>query len=181
MNKAELGRLTEQHLLLFGTIIQWFAKYELLMQDMMATAAGLDSANIMLLTRGLDFTGKRQALLDLLRHKVIPVDDLNRICEYLMVPNTLTPLRNDIAHSVWTSAPDSRSIQPAWILQLPPGVRPLREALFDANPDKFLENAQDKITYTLDELDEIVGRLAGNYRSFSDYVTTVGLITARPD
>jgi hypothetical protein len=53
---------------------------------------------------------------------------------------------------------------------LAPTVGPLREALLDINPDKFLEDAQDKITYTLDELNEIVGRLTANYRSFSDYV-----------
>jgi hypothetical protein len=65
--------LTEQHLLLFGAIIQWFARHELLMQDIMATVAGSDTAAIMLLTRGLDFEGKRQALLDLLRHRAVPL------------------------------------------------------------------------------------------------------------
>jgi hypothetical protein len=55
MKKAMREDLTERHLLLFGTIIQWFARYELLMQEIMATVAESDTACIMLLTRGLDF------------------------------------------------------------------------------------------------------------------------------
>ena len=101
MKKADLGCLTERHLLLFGTVIQWFARYEWLMQEVMATAAGSDSGSVMLLTRGLDFSGKRQALFDLLCHRTVPLDRYDRINGYLMVPHTLTPLRDDVAHSAW--------------------------------------------------------------------------------
>ena len=57
MKKADLDCLTERHLLLFGTVIQWFARYEWLMQEVMATVAESDAGSIMLLTRGLDFSG----------------------------------------------------------------------------------------------------------------------------
>ena len=120
MEKADLGCLTERHLQLFGAIIQWFARYEWLMQEVMATVAGSNSGSVMLLTRGLDFSGKRQALFDLLRHRTVPLDRYDRINGYLMVPHTLTPLRDDIAHSTWIPGPSSNSIQPDWILRLPP-------------------------------------------------------------
>jgi hypothetical protein len=175
MKKTILDCLTEPHLLLFGTIIQWFARYELLMQEVMATVAGSDSASVMLLTSGLDFSGKRQALLTLLRHRAIPVDQFDRVYDYLLVPQTLTPLRNDIAHSAWIPGPSSNSIQPDWILRLPPSVKPLRDDL-DAPSKSFVERDRDEATYTLDDLDEIVKNLAENHRRFSDYLHGVGLI-----
>ncbi len=95
--------LTERHLLLFGTIIHWFAGYERLILEISATVAGSDYAAVMLLTRGLDFEGKRKALLDLLRHRAVPLDQYDRVCEYLKIPQGLTQLRNDIAHSTWTA------------------------------------------------------------------------------
>jgi hypothetical protein len=93
MKEMSLDCLTERHLLLFGIIIQWFARYELLIQDVMATVVGSDLAAVILLTRDLDFSGKRRALLELLRHWTIPLNQFDRISAYLMVPHTLTPLR----------------------------------------------------------------------------------------
>ena len=40
MNKAILGSLTERHLMLFGTIVQLFAQYELLMQEVIYLIPG---------------------------------------------------------------------------------------------------------------------------------------------
>jgi hypothetical protein len=88
---------------MFGTIIQWFARYELLMRELMAAVASADPAAVMVLTRGLDFSDKQQALLDLLYHRAIPLDQYDRIGAYVMVPHTLTSLRNDIAHAAWIS------------------------------------------------------------------------------
>jgi len=169
MENAGLDCLTERHLLLFGTIIQWFARYELLMQDVMATVAGCDSASVMLLTRSLDFSRKRQALLDLLRHRSIPLDRYDRINEHLMVPHALTPLRNDIAHSAWVPGPAANSIQPDWILDLPPSVTPLRG-------EEFIERAEDQIAYSLEDFSEVVESLVANYERLSDYLREVGLV-----
>lgn len=162
--------LTDQHLLLFGRIVQWFARYELLMQQIMATVAGSDSASVMLLTRGLDFSGKRRALFDLLRHRKIPLDQYDLIERYLMIPNTLTPLRNNIAHSVWVPGPSSNSIQPDWILRLPPSVRPF-------HGEVFVVNQEDKIAYSLEDLGEAVDTLAANYQRLSDYLHEAELVS----
>jgi len=167
MDKAQRDSLTERHLLLFGTIIHWFARYELLMQEVMAAVAGCDGASIMLLTRGLDFSGKRRALLDLLRHRKLPVDRFDRMSSYLMVPHTLTPLRNDIAHSVWIPGASGGAIQPNWILRLPRSIKPLHG---DDLPD------EDSLGYSLEDLKETVETLAENYARFSDYLREIGLL-----
>jgi hypothetical protein len=167
MNKVRLDLLTERHLLLFGTIMQWFAQYELLMQEVMAVIAGCDPAVIMLLTRGLDFSGKRRALLDLLRHRTVPVDRYDRISSYLVVPHTLTPLRNDIAHSVWRPGTSASGIQPDWLLRLPRGIKPLHG---NDLPD------ENNVEYSLEDLNETVETLAENYERLSDYLREIGLL-----
>ncbi len=63
MKSGSQDCLTPQHLQLFGTIVQWFARYELLMQEFMAKLAGSETSSVMLLTRRLDFGGNWQALL----------------------------------------------------------------------------------------------------------------------
>lgn len=167
--------LTEQHLLLFGSIIQWFARYEVLMQDVMAVVSGSDVSAIMLLTRGLDFISKRQALLDLLRHRAIPLDQQEQVYRYLIPVRTLAPLRNDIAHSAWTAAPNAHSIQPEWILHLGPRVLPLRDDP-GAPASNFVPTWDDKLSYTLDDLSKDVETLATNYHVFADYLRSVRLI-----
>jgi hypothetical protein len=178
MKKVTLGCLSEQHLLLFGAIIQWFARYELLLQEVMATVAGADSASVILLTRNLDFSGKRLALLDLMRHWTIPLDRFDRVSEYLMIPHTLTPLWNDITHSRWMPGASSSWIQPDWILRPPARVKALH---YDpaAPSESFVERDEDRVAYTLDDLGEIVETLAANYERFSDYLHDVGLISRR--
>ena len=169
MQQVDLNCLTERHLLLFGTIIQWFARYELLMQEIMAILMGADSGSVMLLTRGLDFSEKRQALFDLLRHRNIPVDRYDEINKFLMVPHTLFPLRNDIAHSGWVIGSSSGWIQPDWILRLPPSVKPLHGS-------GLVEREEDKSTYSFDEFSEIVETLAANYKNFAEYLHEIGLV-----
>lgn len=175
MNRAILDSLTERHLMLFGTIIQLFARYELLMQEVMTTVSGADPAAIMLLTRGLDFREKRRALLDLLFHWTVPVDQYDRISSFLLVPEEVTPLRNDIAHAAWVSDQSSSWIQPDWILRTPPSIKPLRDRP-RAGGERFVERNDDKITYTLKGLEEIVNSLAANYELMVEYLQEVKLI-----
>jgi hypothetical protein len=178
MNRITLGCLSEQHLLLFGAIIQWFARYELLIQELMATVLGAEPASVMLLTRNLDFSDKRLALLDLLRHWHLRLDRFERISEYLMIPHNLMPLWKDIIHSVWMSGVSSSWIQPDWILRPAARVKPLHDdpAALSA---KFVERDQDKVAYTLDDLNQIVQALAANHERFSEYFHDVGLVPSR--
>jgi len=173
-----MGCLGEQHLLLFGAIIQWFARYELLIQQVIAKIVGTELASVILVTRNLDFGGKRLVLLDLLRHWTIPLDRFDRVSEYLMVPHNLTPLWTDIIHSTWTPGVSSSWIQPDWILGLPAKVKALHDDPA-APSEKFVERDLDKVAYTLNDLSEITEALAANYERFSDYLNDIGLVPGR--
>jgi hypothetical protein len=175
MEKPLSDCLTERHLSLFGSIVQWFARYEALMQNVMAAVVGADVAAVMFLTRGLTFNGKRRALLDLLRHRAIPLDQFDRINRHLVVPDTFSSLREDIAHSTWISSTPSSWIQPNWVLLEPPGVKPLRSDPC-ALGQNYVELDQDKLAYSLERLDETVQTLAANYESFEDYLREIGFI-----
>jgi len=177
MKNATQDCLTPRHLQLFGAIVQWFARYELLMQDVMATVAGSDSAAVMLLTRRLDFAAKRQVLLDLLRHRPVPLDQFDRIRGHLVIPDNLTPLRNNIAHSAWKPGVSATGVQPNWILRIPPSVKPSRGD--PAMSGTYLEDDDDRIEYTLEDLAQIVESLAGNYVLFLAYLTEVDLVPGR--
>lgn len=171
MPKTNLGCLTQRHLLLFGTIVQWFARYEMLMQEIMATVAGCDSASVMLMTRQLDFNEKRLALLELLRNRTVPADRYDRIVAYLTGPRTLTPLRNDIVHAAWIPGDKSDSIQPNWILRIPASVKPLRG-------EGIIERENDQVAYSLEDLDDAVDMLSTNYEGFYAYLQEIGFVRA---
>ncbi len=177
MKNATSNCLTPRHLQLFGTVVQWFAHYELLMQDVMATVAGCDAAAVMLLTRGHDFAAKRQILLDLLRHRPVPLDQFDRIRDYLVMPDNLTPLRDNIMHSAWKPGVTATGVQPNWILRIPRSVRPARGA--PTVSGTYVEDDQDRIEYTLDDLLLVVESLAGNYALFQAYLRQVDLVRNR--
>ncbi|HUZ90813.1 MAG TPA: hypothetical protein VMU78_02770 [Methylocella sp.] len=179
MSKGTPDCITEQYLIVFGTVIHWFARHEGLMQEIMATISGADVTSIKLLTSGLNFTEKRHALFSLLRHRAVPVDQIDQIQNYIEVLHTYSPLRNDIAHSVWIEGKPQNSIWPAW-LKAGPGtaIKPMREIGDDAKG--FIEDEEDKVTYTLDNLKEIVEILERNYVGFQEYVAGTGLISANP-
>lgn len=177
MKNATADCLTPQHLQLFGAIMQWFAHYELLMLDVMATLAGSDAAAVMLLTRRLDLAGKRRALLDLLRHRPVPLDQFDRIRGYLAIPETLSRLRNDIVHSAWKPGESATGVQPNWILRIPPSVKPSRGDRLESGA--YVEDDEDRIEYTLDDLAQIVETLAGNFALFQAYLREVDLVRGR--
>ena len=50
--------ITERHLMLFGTIVRWFAQYDVLIQQVIATIIGSHLTDVMLLTKTLT-TGEK--------------------------------------------------------------------------------------------------------------------------
>jgi hypothetical protein len=93
--------LSERHLLLFGSIANWFARYERLMAEAMASSPEpIFFVSVALMTRRLSFEEKRRALLNIFR-------------------------------STWVVHRELNSIQSDWILKLPPSIRPSLGALDD--------------------------------------------------
>jgi hypothetical protein len=165
MAETQRDLLTDRHMALFGAIVQWFARYELTIQQVMAKVAATDPGCIAVLTRPLDFAEKRAALLALLRERAIPSDRWERVNALLVVPAGLASLRHDICHATWMASPLPNSIQPNWILQVRPGVEPTRPS-----------PGADEVSYTLEALGEIVGNLADNHVRLVAYLTEMELI-----
>jgi hypothetical protein len=153
--------------------VQIFARYELLIQEIMAAVAGCDAAAVLLLTRTLDFNGKRLALLDLLRHRTVPADRYDRITAFLAGARTLTPLRDDIVHCAWIPGEASDSIQPNWILRIPSSVKPLRG-------EGYVEREDEEVAYTIEDLDDAIDMLSTNYKAFLAYLREVKLVRENP-
>ena len=178
MSEGTLSCVTERHLLCFGTIIHCFARYEALMQEIMAKISGGDVTSVKLLTGDLNFGEMRDALFNLLRHRAVPIDQIEQIRSYMRIPSAFTPLRNDIAHSVWIEGTPQGSIWPAWLSHGPrTAVKPLHD--IGRHATEFVENEQDRITYTLDDLKEIGQNLTLNYSSMEEYARAVGLVRPR--
>lgn len=159
--------LSDQHLMLFGSIVQWFAHYELTIQRAISGILRIEVSSAVLLTRDLDFTRKRAALLDLVKERALPDDFWERIFAFLAVPATRASLQDQIVHSTWKKSPEPASIQPNWILRLPPGIEPT-----------YRVPVSDDASYSLDLLGEIVRDLAENHERFVTYLIDQGVVPA---
>jgi hypothetical protein len=175
MSAAPSDCITERHLMLFGAIVRWFARHEVLMQRIIATVIGSHLTDVLLLTKALTTGEKRMALLGLLRHRGIPLDRFDAVYKYLIILETFSSLVSDIEHSEWIAGKASRSIQPDWILRPKPTIKPVHSGE-DGGSQGFLEDYDDKVEYTLEQLTGIAETLAGNYQGFSAYCRSVGLL-----
>jgi hypothetical protein len=167
--------LTDRHLFLFGSIIHWFARYEGTMEAVMSAVCGASHADVMLLTRRLDFGARREALLDLLRRHGTPMDRLDRICAHLLVPHTHMPLWRDIVHSAWRSGRHPESVQPNWILNLPSTITAVTEDL-DRPSEQQIVRDDREFTYSIEDLRDIERLLAENHRAMSKFLHESGLL-----
>ena len=174
MGAAKPGGVSQKHLLLFGTIVQNFAAHELLTARIMAHALGTEVPAVLLLTRTLSIEEKRKAVLDLLRHLQAPLDQYDCVNSFLSFLLPFIRLRYDIVHSSWRPAPTPAAIQPAWILNPPARISPLHAAA-DSLPGVFVEDQEEKLAYSLDELAEIAAALEKNLANFSAFVDESGL------
>ena len=167
--------LSERHLAQFGAIVHWFARYECLMQRVMAKASNADGASVFTMTKELGFKQKREALLNVLRHRGAPLDEIDAVRDYLKLPVRLEPLRDDIAHCEWTTAAREDSVQPSWILRPPTTIKAAHDSpLIDAGV--YYEDADDLAEYTVLELAQIAERLEENYAALRAYLEQVGRV-----
>jgi len=166
MAETQQDCLTERHLAMFGRIIHWFARYETVIDRVIAELAGSDVACMAVLTRNHGFAAKRLALLDLMRLRELPSDRWERVHAYLAVPDGQASLRDAIAHSTWIAAPGPHSIQPNWVLRQASAVEPMNQR----------PGATGAVTYSLDDLGQIVGALADNCARLTSYLQEEGLL-----
>jgi hypothetical protein len=175
MDMSQTTAITDQHLMLFGTVTQSFAQHESLMQEVMAAVSGADVTSIRLLTRGLNFNQRRDALFNLLRHRAVPIDQIDQIRNYLQILQTYNALRHDIAHAIWIDGRPKNSIRPLWLSHgQVAAIKPVHDTDGDTKP--FIEDDDDRATYTLDDLREIGANLNSNCAEFHDYLVKVNLM-----
>jgi len=91
------------------------------------------------------------------------------------MPRTYTTLRNDIAHSTWAEGAPQNSVSPIWLTHGPmKAVKPVHD--IGKGTKEYIEDYEDKTTYTLDDLREIGENLALNYVGFREYIAKVDLM-----
>jgi hypothetical protein len=127
----------------------------------------------MLLTKDLTLAEKRIAVLDLLRHREIPRDRFDAVHDYLTISETFRLLSSDIGNSAWIAGKSPSSIQPNWILQRKPAIKPVHGGL-DGRTDHFLEDYDDQVQYIIDQLAETAETLRN--QQFFTYCRSVGLV-----
>jgi hypothetical protein len=167
--------IDERTLALFGAIVHWYARYECLMQRIMAKLIGADYSAVILLTKALTFSEKREALLRLLRHRDVPLDQIDAVRGYLKLPSRVRPLCEDIEHSEWMKGAGGAGIQPDWLLNAASTIRPVRKDT-DATAPDFFDDDDERTEYVPVEIAETVKRLDENFARFSDYAREIGLI-----
>jgi hypothetical protein len=171
--------LTDQHLLLFGRIVRAFARHETLMREIMAAVSGADVTSIRLLTARNDFVRLWEALLNLLRHRALPFSQIDQIRIWLEMPRNYSPLRDDIAHSLWVAGAPGNSIRPIWLTHGPiAAVRPVHDIASDSKP--FIADDADQVAYTLTDLAEINRNLEQNHAGFRTYLISIDLLSSGP-
>ena len=87
------------------------------------------------------------------------MDQCDRVSEYLRIPHKLVTLQEEIVHSVWIVNRELNSVQPDWILNLPPTVQPWLAAINGG----LVEDEAEKVGSTIDDLTEVVRSLSLNY------------------
>jgi hypothetical protein len=131
----------------------------------MGAVSGTDVTSVRSLTAATDFGAKRTALFRLLRHRVMPHDQMDQIQSFFHVVDAFVSLRNDIVHSVWEEGAPQSSV---WPLRLTHGplsaVQPAGQG--------------DWVRYSLEDLNDISQRFAMNYAGLQRYIAGVGLAPA---
>jgi hypothetical protein len=155
---------TPDHMAAFGSIVQHFARHEYLMQTLARSLVHApELSNIALLTSGLGYSGKRDAILSLLRDVQLPPRQKERIKWFLGELHKHNQLRNHVAHSIWKAGTRPHSIKPIGA---------------DARGGlaRFIGLDPKEKDWLLDELLHIANELGKNHDRFVDYLASVSLM-----
>jgi hypothetical protein len=158
--------LTVEHFARFGVIIHSFARLEYLIQAAMAAASGLDDSKLVILTKGLSYSQKRDTFYSYL--EIYPLVDkahVAKLKDFFDRAHTYNPLRNNIAHALWR-----------------PGVRPgtIRAGYVDVRygKGKVVGYNEDDKDYTVDELGDVANALHAIVNDLIRYLRDSGIDAA---
>uniref|UniRef100_UPI003F494DA1 hypothetical protein n=1 Tax=Cupriavidus yeoncheonensis TaxID=1462994 RepID=UPI003F494DA1 len=103
------------------------------------------------------------------------MDRFDRIGGYLLVLHTHMPPWHDIVHSAWRSGQLPESIQPNWILNLPSTNTAVTDDPYRPSEQEMTRDDHE-LTYSVDDLEDIVRLLADNHGAMSKYLGEAGLL-----
>jgi hypothetical protein len=156
--------LGDAHYLVFGRIVQQFARFERLVEIVINAALGGRMFGLTALTiSGLAYNAKCEALESLLRLVTFADNQNSEILGHITSFNAYSPLRNFIAHRSWIPGTREGSIKPLSVSAR--GGKAKVVGVHDEERD-----------YTLDELFEIAGDLARIHDAFQAFLLRVGAI-----
>jgi hypothetical protein len=150
-----------EHFIVFGLIITSFARLEWLIQITIAGVGNLDFGKILIVTRSMPYSAKRDTLYALMNNLNMPVDHKKHIEDFLDEANKINPLRNNIAHAIWCDGSRPGSIKPMTII-----VR--------GGKGKHLGINDDETDYTVPDLIQITDKLAIINNSYLNFLRAAG-------
>jgi hypothetical protein len=154
--------LTVKHFACFGSIVYTFARLEFLIQSAMADVAGIDDTKVLLLTKALSYSQKRDTLYSYLKFYEVPESRQAKIKKLLDRADKHTALRNNIAHALWREGIRPASIRAGYMERYGKG--------------RIVGYDEDDKDYTLKELGDIADELRSILNSLIRYLRDSGKI-----
>ena len=145
-DKSKLDILTLDHLSRFGSIVHSFARLEYLIQSTMAAVAELEDTKIVLLTKSLTYSQKRDTLYSYLEFYRVSAARQAEIRNFLDRAHKHNALRNNIAHALWLEGSLPGTIRAGYI-----------DVRFGRG--KIVGYGEDDADYSVDELGNIANEL----------------------
>jgi hypothetical protein len=146
---------------LFGGVIQSFARLEHLMQITMAATGKLDLAKTVILTTGLGYQAKRDALFSLLQGINFNPNHRAQIRTFLDEADKYNGVRNNISHATWVAGSRPKSKRPMYLKVKGGKGKPI--GISASDPD-----------WTKAELRTVVDRLALITNSYTSFLKSTG-------
>lgn len=157
------GPVTEDHINSFGHIVHIFARLELIMQGIITRLGNADFALVIVLTAGLGYSGKRDALLSVLANTQGRDTEVETIKKFLGKFHKWNAVRNAVAHHSWKAGVRLGSIKPISIV-------------VGGGSGKLKGQDPKEPDYTAEDLVEIGNELGQLYNDFVVYLDSVKLL-----
>ena len=159
----EIYVLGERHHLIFGTIVQHFARFERLVEVAIARILGAQFPLVAIVVSGLGYSAKCEALTSLLGVVSGPAECADAITSALAEFKKYVPLRNAIAHHPWKEGTRPQTIKHLSVSSR--GGKAIWRGMEDDDRD-----------YTIDELIDIADRLLETHDKLVAYFVETGLM-----
>jgi hypothetical protein len=155
--------LQDEHFRAFGAIMHTFARHESLMVGVISVLMNADIPFVSMITAELPYRGKVDTLKAMMKVKLLPAAQIEKINGYLGELKKWNALRNAIAHSTWKEGDRPGSVKPFGL-----SVR--------GGDATFTGLEEEERDYTAEELINIANQLINLRDRFRRYLKSVDLL-----